>query len=287
MAKKNQIIVNTKGNFWREVKGWVVIILIALGLKTTIIASYIVPTGSMEKTIMTGDFLLGNQFVYGARTPIWIGIPLTHYGFQVPSFRLPGFKKPQNGDIVIFKFPGNPAENYVKRCVAGPGQTVEVKGKVLYIDNQIFENPEHSQFIRSMTYPAYWNERGIFPNSTGNTDNFGPLYVPAKGDTLYQGQYPPGYIRNIVELAYKKFYSSGSKMYINGREEKYYIVTQDYYFMMGDNRDNSYDSRYWGFVPDNLILGIPIVCFMSWDKEVPVYRILHKIRWNRIGKVVA
>ncbi|MDD5229811.1 MAG: signal peptidase I [Candidatus Marinimicrobia bacterium] len=285
--KNGKDTAKTKNKIWLEVKSWIIIILIALGLKNTIIASYMVPTGSMENTIMTGDLLLGNQFVFGARTPIWIGIPWTKHGFQIPSFRLPGFKKPQKGDIVIFRFPIDPALNYVKRCVAGPGQTVEVRGKLLYVDNQLFNNPKNSQFIRSITYPAYWKEPGIFPYNSGNADNFGPLYVPAKGDTLYFGQYPIGYIRNVVELAHKKFYSTGTKIYIDGQEAGYYIVTQDHYFMMGDNRDNSYDSRYWGFVPDNLILGKPIICFMSWDKNVPLYRLFDKIRWNRIGRVVA
>ena len=236
---------------------------------------------------MTGDLLLGNQFIYGARTPIWIGIPWTKHGFQIPSLRLPGFKKPQQGDIVIFKFPVDPALNYVKRCVAGPGQTVEVKDKVLYVDNHIFENPKKSQFIRPVIYPASWKEPGIFIHNSGNADNFGPLYVPAKGDTLYFRQYPADYIKNVVELAHKKFHSTGTIIYIDNKEAKYFIVTQNHYFMMGDNRDNSYDSRYWGFVPENLILGKPMVCYMSWDKSLPMYRLFHKIRWNRIGKVVS
>ncbi len=287
MKKEEKKTPKAENKAWQELKSWIVIILIALGLKTTIVASYMVPTGSMENTIMTGDFLLGNQFVYGARTPTWIGVPWTRHGFQVPSLRLPGFKKPHQGDIVIFKYPVDPALNYVKRCVAGPGQTVEVKGKALYVSGETFENPPHSKFIRPIKYPSYWKEPGIYPYGSGNADNYGPVYVPAEGDTLWYGKYQVDMIKNVVELAHKEFRSTGTKMYIDGKEAAYFVVTQDHYFMMGDNRDNSLDSRYWGLVPDNLVLGQAMVVFMSWDSSVPLYRIFHKIRWNRIGKVVS
>ncbi|MCF7886186.1 MAG: S26 family signal peptidase, partial [Candidatus Marinimicrobia bacterium] len=85
----NKLKTDKESKVWREVKSWILIILIALGLKSTIIASYMVPTGSMENTIMTGDFLIGNKFLFGARTPDWIGIPYTRIGFNIPSFRLP------------------------------------------------------------------------------------------------------------------------------------------------------------------------------------------------------
>ena len=90
---------------FKEVKSWGTIIIIALLLKVTIIEAYIVPTGSMENTIMTGDFLIGNRFVYGMRTPDWIGIPYTDKGFSIPYIRLPKFKEPKPGEVIIFKYP--------------------------------------------------------------------------------------------------------------------------------------------------------------------------------------
>jgi len=276
-----------ENKFWQEIKSWVIIILIALGLKTTIIASYMVPTGSMENTIMTGDFLLGNQFVYGARTPTWIGIPWTRHGFRVPSVRLPRFKTPQPGDIVIFKYPVDPALNYVKRCIAGPGETVEIRDKVLYVDDHVYEDPEHAKYIRPIKYPSYWKEPGIFPYGGGNADHYGPIYVPAEGDTLWFGKVHDDILQDVVELARRKFEIRNNRMYVDGKMTDYYVVEQDHYFMIGDNRDNSLDSRYWGYVPDNLILGKAMVVFMSWDSSVPLYRFFQKIRWKRIGKVVS
>ena len=91
----------------KEARSWITIIIIALLLKVTIIEAYIVPTGSMENTIMTGDFLIGNRFVYGMRTPDWIGIPYTDKGFKIPYYRFPKFKEPSKGEVIIFKYPQN------------------------------------------------------------------------------------------------------------------------------------------------------------------------------------
>ena len=98
----------------------------ALLLKVTLIEAYIVPTGSMEKTIMIGDFLIGNRFVYGMRTPDWIGIPYTDIGFDIPYFRFPKFREPKQGDIIIFKYPRDPHLKNVKRCIAEPGDTLHI-----------------------------------------------------------------------------------------------------------------------------------------------------------------
>ena len=118
----------------QEIKSLLIILIIALSLRATVIEAYIVPTGSMENTIMTGDFLIGNKFVYGMRTPDWIGIPYTELGFNVPWTRFPKFKKPHRGDVVIFKYPRDNFQKYVKRCVAEPGQTITVRGKKVWVD---------------------------------------------------------------------------------------------------------------------------------------------------------
>ncbi len=270
----------------QELKSWAIVILIALGLKSTIVASYMVPTGSMENTIMTGDFLIGNKFVYGTMTPDWIGIPYTRIGFHIPHFRLPSFRVPTQGDVVIFKFPLDKHLQYVKRCVAAPGQTLEIRDKELYIDGQRYGLPEHGKFIRSRVYAPKISEPEIFSNKSENSDNFGPLYVPRKGDTLHFDEDPAYVIRNVVELANHSFDIRLGKMYIDAKKKDYYVVEQDHYFMMGDNRDNSYDSRYWGFVSHDLVVGKALVVFLSWNKHIPLYRLTEKIRWNRFGKVL-
>lgn len=275
-----------ESRFWREVKSWVIIILIALGLKSTIVASYMVPTGSMENTIMTGDFLIGNKFLFGARTPDWIGIPYTRIGFNVPSFRLPAFTEPEQGDIIIFKFPRDEHLRYVKRCIAESGQTVNIKRKKLYVDGKQFELPEHGKFERAQIIPSDYAQPGVFSTSPDNIDNYGPLYVPEKGDTLTVGETPKHILKNILKLSDHEYSVEEDYITVDGQRRQQYIVQQDYYFMMGDNRDNSFDSRYWGFVAADQILGKPLFVFMSWNKNMPLYRITKKIRWNRIGTVV-
>jgi len=286
MKEKKKIQKNDNSKFWQEVKSWGIVLLIALGLKATIIEAYQIPTGSMEDTILIGDFMLGKKFVYGTRTPDWIGIPWTKIGFHIPWFRLPSFKKPKQGEVVIFKYPVDPSLNYVKRCVAGPGQTLEVRDKVLIVDGKVFENPPHSKFISPVVYPSEWEDPDIFPRNAGNKDNYGPVYVPAKGDTLWFGKVPNDIIRNCAQLKNHTFSAGGDRMIIDGKAVSYYVVEQDHYFMMGDNRDNSWDSRFWGFVPFDNVLGQGLVIYLSWDKEMPLYRLTHKIRWNRIGDLV-
>ena len=271
----------------QEIKSWGLIILIALGIKQTIIASYHVPTGSMENTIMTGDFLFGNNFIYGSRTPDWIGIPYTRLGFHIPWFRLPSIKKPAQGDILIFKYPVNPYVHYVKRCVAAPGQTVEVVNKEVFIDGERYTDPPNSKYIGPTTYSKYWKDLNIFPRGAGNRDYYGPIYVPAKGDTLRLGEFPTQLLKNVVELSNHTFYVQSSKLVIDGVEQDYYIAEQDFYFMMGDNRDNSLDSRFWGFVPRDLIVGRAMIVWLSFDKTMPFYRITKIFRWNRVGKILS
>ena len=109
--------------FISEVKALFIIVIIALSVKVTLLEAYIVPTGSMEKTIMTGDFLIGSRFVYGMRTPDWIGIPYTDIGVFIPNIKFPEFKEPAVGDVLIFNYPRDKYVKYVKRCIAGPGDT--------------------------------------------------------------------------------------------------------------------------------------------------------------------
>jgi signal peptidase I len=195
----------------------------------------------MEDTLLVGDFLLVNKFVYGIRTPDWIGIPFTKIGFSLPSKRLGGPRQVQSGDIIVFKYPLDPSLNYIKRCIAGPGQTVEIKGRALYVDGVLFPDPPHSKFTSQGPLPAEVRERGIFAPSGArwNRDNYGPLTVP------------PGH-----------------------------------YFVMGDNRDSSADSRYWGFLTEKDIVGQALVIYFSWNKHAPLYKFYEKIRWGRIANMI-
>ena len=129
-----------------ELKAIVYIVLSVLLIKVTVVEAYIVPTGSMENTIMTGDFLIGTRFVYGMRTPDWIGIPYTDKGFSIPYFKFPPFKIPKVGDVLIFKFPRDHYVKYVKRCVAGPGDSLIIKEKKLFVNSNEVPMWEHGKF---------------------------------------------------------------------------------------------------------------------------------------------
>jgi signal peptidase I len=219
----------------------VTLVLMVFFIRVTTAEAFRIPTGSMEDTLLVGDFLLVNKFVYGIRTPDWIGIPFTKVGFSIPWTRLPGTRKVQSGDIIVFKYPLDPNLNYIKRCIAGPGQTVEIVQRQLYVDGKLFPNPPRSKFTNSTPLPANVRERGIFapPGAKWNHDNYGPLTVP-------EGQY----------------------------------------FVMGDNRDNSADSRYWGFLREKDIVGQALVIYLSWNKNAPLHRFYEMIRWNRMARMI-
>ena len=136
-----------KNKFISEAKAIFFIILAVLLIKVTVVEAYIVPTGSMENTIMTGDFLIGSRFVYGMRTPDWLGIPYTDIGFFIPYYKFPAFKIPKVGDVLIFKYPRDIYVKYVKRCVAGPGDTLTISDKKLFVNRQLVPMWENGKFL--------------------------------------------------------------------------------------------------------------------------------------------
>lgn len=229
MAKKHS------SGVYEYVKSLGIALVLAFLIKTSIVEAYKIPSSSMEDTLLVGDFLLANKFVYGARIP-------------VVGWRLPAIRKPQQGDVVIFKVPIDRTTNYIKRCVATEGQTVEIVNKVLYVDGIPFPNPPHSKFTDPNIHPPGFDQR----------DNFQKFVVPAN---------------NI--------------------------------FVMGDNRDNSYDSRFWGTVPLDLVLGEAMMIHWSWEPDTRApqikladlsslprsvyYNIVHffqRVRWHRLGDIV-
>lgn len=224
---------------WTEF--FITLILMVFFIRVTTAEAFRIPTGSMEDTLLVGDFLLVNKFVYGIRTPDWIGIPFTRVGFTVPSVRLPGPRKVRQGDIIVFKYPLDTKLNYIKRCIATPGQTVEIRSRQLYVDGMPFENPPRSKFTNSAPLPPNIRERGIFgpADAKWNHDNYGPLKVP-----------------------------------------------EGHYFVMGDNRDNSADSRYWGFLREEDVVGQALVIYLSWNKNAPAKRFYEMIRWNRMARMI-
>ena len=288
--KKPQPAKSTILSFVRDLVWAAVAVLI---INSFVLASFEVPTGSMENTVMIGDRLFVNKFLYGGTTPYTI--PLT--SIRIPHFRVPGFRSVKRGDIIVFDWPGfrdqvaKPNQTwYLKRCIALPGDTVRVEQKVVYINDKKLANPGRGKFLRNAPLPPDFRNPHIFPRGAKfNEDNYGPVVVPKKGmSVILNGQTFPGwevFIRREGHEAEMR----GGKIYIDGRETAYYNVERDYVFAMGDNRDDSLDSRFWGFVPLEDVIGKPVVVYWSWDPAIPLSRIFEKmgsINLRRIGTIV-
>ena len=315
-----------ESKIYKEFRSLTILVIIAFLLKATLVEAYIVPTGSMENTIMTGDFLIGSRFVYGMRTPDWVGIPYTDIGFDVPYLVFPKFRDAKKGDIIIFKYPRDTHQKYVKRCIALPGDTLEIKSRKVYVNNKEYVTPEYGKYVSRMNAES-WSNPTIFLGNKGNKDHFKPIRIPKKGDVIPvnpnnaqlllhlmvldghkikivngSNEYfftmtdPENLIRRKKDHSFlNEYYPIGNKinpwmqnlpngeLYIDNQlinDIKLYTVKQDYFWAMGDNRDDSYDSRFWGFVPRKYLLGEALFVYMSLDfkSKFP--------RFNRIGTIL-
>ncbi|MCB0262967.1 MAG: signal peptidase I [Calditrichaeota bacterium] len=236
------------------VKALLIALFAALVLRQFVIASYNVPTGSMKDTILIGDFMFVNKFIYGARSPIWFGIPFTDIGFETPHFRLPAIAEPERTDIIVFDYPKNIKQDYIKRCVAVGGQSVEVKDGILYLDDK----PEGEFTPMGRKFDPDPNERlTVIYTHVDPYDDGNPYTI-------------------------RHFMMNGPRRDRMAR----LTVPENHFFMMGDNRDNSLDSRSWGFVDRSQVVGKPLMIWLSWDGLVPGYRFYDKIRWERLGMVL-
>lgn len=264
----------------------------AMFLKTFIVEAYRIPTGSMEKTLWVGDFLLVNKFLYNIKTPT--AIPFTDV--RLPHFGVGGMRDPQRGDIIVFEWPGNRDEvhhdeviNYIKRCVGTPGDTIVIRNKMVTVNGSEFMRPPGMQFLRPPDPHGEIDPR-IFPaGAPWSHDNFGPLRVPKKGDVipLTAADLPRWAV--FIRREGHDCAPSGTGVTIDGKPATSYTVERNYYFMMGDNRDDSEDSRFWGFVPDDNIVGQAMIVYWSWDPSVPftnIFKLLATTRWNRVFQLI-
>ncbi|NTV13862.1 MAG: signal peptidase I [Desulfobulbaceae bacterium] len=182
-------------------------LLLALIIRTGVVQAFKIPSGSMEDTLLIGDHLLVNKFIYG------IKIPFTDQ-------RILKVRDPQRGDIMVFEYPVNRSQDFIKRVIGVPGDEISERDKVVYVNGVPYRNPHEIH-----------KDGLILPGETNPRDNFGPIKVP-----------------------------------------------ENSYFMMGDNRDNSYDSRFWGFVKTSDIKGKAFIKYWSWDSES------WRVRWERLGR---
>jgi signal peptidase I len=264
-----------------------------LVLNSFVLASFEVPTGSMENEIMTGDFLLVNKFVFGGTTPKTI--PFTNK--RIPSFKLPAMWRVERGDVIVFTFPGNRDEveapefaYYLKRCVAIAGDTLHVKEKVVYVNGIASPVPRNVKFINNFTKPGGYAEPKIFPpGSPFNEDNYGPIVVPKKGDVIPLSPENFAAWEIFIRREGHSATMHNGVISVDGVAASSYTVGRDYVFGMGDNRDNSLDGRFWGFIPEESVVGTPLIVYWSWDPDLSMFDFKNKfssIRFTRIGTLV-
>ena len=258
-----------------------------------VVASFLVPTGSMENEVMTGELLFVNKFIYGGTSPR--NIPFTNV--RLPWFRLPIIKEVQRGDVIVFVFPGMRDEVapqdftfYLKRCVGMPGDTIQIRDRVLSVNGQMLPLPRNVKFDRGWSVAASEPDDRIFPIGSGwNEDNFGPLVVPKQGMVIpLSAQTFAAWNVFIQREGHTAELVAGTVL-VDGKPVSSYTVQRDYLFGMGDHRDNSLDGRYWGFIPKENLVGTPMIVYWSWNSDIPLYDIfgrLASVRWGRIGSLI-
>ncbi len=214
-------------------KSFVLAVVLFLFVRAFLVEAFKIPSGSMEGTLLVGDFLLVNKLVYGAE------IPGSHA-------RLPKVRDPARGDVIVFQWPSDPTKNFVKRLVGLPGDTLAMT------EGELLRNGEH---LRE-TYVSH-TEPGIDP----------------AGDEF---RWQKDHLIRTAEASVGYHPSRNNWGPI--------VVPPKHYFVLGDNRDNSLDSRYWGFVPDSLVRGEPMVVYYSYSPDSSA-RLdwLTRVRWHRLG----
>lgn len=203
------MVKSKKKLLWEYAEAIITALILALLIRAYIIQAFKIPSGSMVPTLLIGDHILVNKFLYGTKIPFSNG-------------RILVFKKPEKGDIIVFKYPEDPSRDFIKRVVAVEGDVVESKNKIIYVNAKPISEP-YAQHTDNSVRPI-----GIEPR-----DNFGPFIVP-----------------------------------------------KNKFFVMGDNRDQSYDSRYWGYVDMKDIKGKALILYWSWDSKN------NWVRFGRIGRLV-
>jgi signal peptidase I len=332
-------------------------VIAATIIRGLFIEAYTIPTGSMERSLLIGDFLFVSKVNYGARTPITpVAFPFAHHtmpilntkaywdGIKLPYYRLPGLSEIKRNDVVVFNYPMDAdaplsrpidkRENYIKRCLGIAGDTLKIVDGMVYINGKPADLPEMSQtqyYVKTdgsdfnpkalkdinadvervntdeyvITMPkaeiekiklfsnvkavspiideqaSYHQE--VFPNDARlqwNQDNFGSIIIPKAGwNVKLDSLSLPIYRRAIEVYEGNKLEIKGNDIFINGQKTDSYTFKMNYYWMMGDNRHNSADSRYWGFVPEDHIVGKALFVWMSWDDNASFF---NKIRWSRL-----
>jgi signal peptidase I len=332
--------------------------VVVLLFRTFFFEAFTIPSSSMEKTLLEGDYILVSKLHYGARLPITpLSIPFFHQHLtqntasyldwiHLPYFRFPGFSKIHINDILVFNAPADPQEKdfpvdertyYIKRCMGRAGDTFELKNSLVYINGVPLPPPPEGESewvvktdtmaldftklrklnvydINSMTARGHYlvemtrdaadsvrtwknvlsvtpnlplpgqKDEELFPYSKAfnwNLDNFGPFRIPKKGMQInLQSDSLALYGKIITDYEHNTLDIRHDSIFINGNYSTTYVFKMNYYFLMGDNRHYSQDSRYWGFTPEDHIVGKAVLILTSIDRQNKGWR------WNRLFKAI-
>ena len=382
------------------VREWVDAIVFAVVaatiIRTFLLEAYTIPTSSMEKSLLVGDYLFVSKIAYGPKAPNTpLSFPFVHHTLpfsetaksfvewiKLPYYRFPGFSEVKRNDAVVFNYPEGDTvstrfqsnrsynvlvkeygrkkvwtdkrnfgdivyrpvdkrENYIKRCIGMPGDSLQIIDRQVFINGELGNNPNRMQFqywvqtdgssinpkiIDKLNITEYTrlNQPGmfmfvlseeskkeleklaivkhieplneaagewsnsIFPHDARyqwNRDNFGPIYIPKKNSSIALNMdVLPLYERLITVYEGHSLKTVDGKIYIDGKEANSFEPTLDYYWMMGDNRHNSADSRYWGFVPEDHVVGKAEFVWLSLDPNKSLFG--GKIRWDKVFRIV-
>jgi len=207
---EKRVIKKKKSSLRENIEAILVAVVLALFIRTFVVQAFKIPSGSMKDTLLIGDHILVNKFIYGIKLP-FIGTTL------VP------IKDPQPEDIVVFEYPDDPSKDFIKRVIGVAGDRIEIRDKKVYVNNKLLDQD----------FAIFTDNRSI-----QSRDDFGPVTVP-----------------------------------------------KDSLFVMGDNRDNSHDSRFWGFVKLKAVKGKAFIIYWSWNGENQ-NSILEYVRWSRMGQLL-
>jgi len=270
-----------------------VLVLVAILLRMTTIASFRIPTDSMQPTLLPGDNILVNKTIMGARIfDIWEAAE----DKEVEIYRLPGLGKVKRNDVLVFHYP-YPHKNdslsmhllkyYVKRCIALPGDTMGIREGHYYIkgmDEPIGNVEAQERIARFDKEDAGGIVMDAYPWDKyidWTIQDFGPLHVPARGQTVAMDSTAMKLYRKLIEWEQKKLMTrEGNKVYLGDSVIQEYRFRENYYFVGGDYMENSKDSRYWGLLPEPYIVGVATRIWKSVDKSTG------KIRWDRVMKKI-
>ncbi len=269
-------------------------LLIAFLLKTFVVEAFRIPSGSMENTLQVGDFLIVNKLAYGLRTPRYL--PLTNY--SIPSAVLPVFTEVRRGDVLVFEFPGvsNVEEtgdqlNYIKRCIGLPGDTVMIRQSRVFVNGRELSIPPEAKLGDNDGMYSWHRGVRLVPGGKGYTENdYGPIVVPRRGDVIPLDRRALEDWRSfILREGHRLEQGPDGVALLDGQPAETYTIEDNYYFVLGDNRHNSLDSRFWGFVPDRHLIGEALMVYWSWNPDIGVMDVGEKtksIRWGRIGMMI-